>query len=92
MRLIDADKLKDSFNEGMNNYETFSKNVILDCIDECDTAYDLNKIMEQLNKVKEIMESPVSQDCFEEECEESDCMICLINKAIKIVKGGIYDN
>ena len=38
MRLIDADKLKDSFNEGMNDYETFSKNVILDCIDECDTA------------------------------------------------------
>lgn len=92
MRLIDADKLKDGFNEEMSDYETFSKSVILDCIDECDTAYDVNDIIKQLNKVKKIMKSPVSQDCFGEECEESDCMICLINKVIKIVKGGINGN
>ena len=92
MRLIDGDKLKDSFNEEMNDYETFPKSIILDYIDECDIAYDLDKVMNHLNKIKEIMKSPVSKDCFGEECEESDCMICLINKAIKIVKGGINGN
>ena len=34
------------------------------------------------------MTSPVTKDCFGEECRASDCTVCLINKAIEIVKGG----
>lgn len=34
------------------------------------------------------MTSPVTKDCFGEECRASDCTVCLISKAIEIVKGG----
>ena len=39
-------------------------------------------------EVEKIMTSPVTEDCFGEECRASDCTICLISKAIEIVKGG----
>ena len=34
------------------------------------------------------MISPVSQDCFGEECRYNDCMACVFAKAIEIVKRG----
>lgn len=37
------------------------------------------------------MTSPVNKDCFGEECRASDCTVCLISKAIEIVKGGGVD-
>ena len=55
------------------------------------TAYDPDKVVEQLEEVKKIMTSPVNKDCFGEECKASDCMVCLISKAIEIVKGGVVD-
>lgn len=50
--------------------------------------YDPEKVVEQLEEVEKIMTSPVNIDCFEEECKASDCTVCLISKAIQIVKGG----
>jgi hypothetical protein len=52
------------------------------------TAYNPNKVVEQLKKIEKIITSPVTEDCFGEECKTSDCMVCLINKVIEIVKGG----
>lgn len=52
------------------------------------TAYDVDKVAEQLEEVEKIMASPVNKDCFGEECRASDCTVCLISKAIEIVKGG----
>ena len=51
-------------------------------------VYDVDKVVEQLEEVEKIMTSPVNQDCFGEECRASDCTVCLISKAIEIVKGG----
>lgn len=91
MRLIDADKLKADLEKAI------SKNEDMDCldflriasvIDKQPTAYDPDKVVEQLEEVEKIMTSPVNKDCFGEECRASDCTVCLISKAIDIVKGG----
>lgn len=84
MRLIDADKLIHAF---CRDYTT-GKKTLGQVIDEQPTAFDMDKIVEQLEEVEKIMTSPVTEDCFGEECRASDCTICLISKAIEIVKGG----
>ena len=93
-RLIDADKLKTDLEKAI------SKNEDMDCldflrvasvIDAQPTAYDPDKVVEQLEEVEKIMTSPVNKDCFGEECRASDCTVCLISKAIEIVKGGGVD-
>lgn len=90
-RLTDADKLKADLEKAI------SKNEDMDCldflriasvIDKQPTAYDSEKVVKQLEEVEKIMTSPVNQDCFGEECRASDCTVCLISKAIEIVKGG----
>mgnify|MGYP006978919035 FL=1 len=90
-RLIDADKSKADLEKAI------SKNEDMDCldflrvasvIDAQPTAYDPDKVVEQLEEVEKIMTSPVNKDCFGEECRASDCTVCLISKAIEIVKGG----
>lgn len=92
--LIDADKLKADLEKAI------SKNEDMDCldflriasvIDKQPTAYDLEKVVKQLEEVEKIMTSPVNKDCFGEECRASDCTVCLISKAIEIVKGGGVD-
>ena len=84
MRLIDADKLIHAL---CRDYTT-GKKTLGQVIDEQPTAFDMDKIVEQLEEVEKIMTSPVTEDCFGEECRSSDCTICLISKAIEIVKGG----
>lgn len=93
MRLIDADALKSQI-AGMaisNNYPANKANALCELIDAQPTAYDLDKVVEQLEEVEKIMTSPVNEDCFGEECRASDCTVCLISKAIEIVKGGGVD-
>ena len=59
-------------------------------IEEQPAAFDKEKVIEELDKCKQIMLSPASKDCFGEECRENDCMACVFNKAIEIVeKGGV---
>ena len=84
MRLIDADKLIHAL---CRDYTT-GKKTLGQVIDEQPTAFDVDKVVEQLEEVEKIMTSPVTEDCFREECRASDCTICLISKAIEIVKGG----
>lgn len=85
-RLIDADALKKQI------HCAYSDDLeILEKIDEQPTAYDPDKVVEQLEEVEKIMTSSVSQDCFGEECKASDCTVCLISRAIEIVKGGGVD-
>lgn len=59
--------------------------------DECWDCCNREKVVKQLEEVEKIMTSPVNQDCFGEECRASDCTVCLISKAIEIVKGGEVD-
>lgn len=67
--------------ESMKDYDA-----VKDVINNMPTAYDVDKVVEQLEEVEKIMTSPVNKDCFGEECKASDCMVCLISKAIEIVK------
>ena len=94
-RLIDADKLLEETrrdrdyarkNGFLDMY--YERQVLIDRIKAQPTAYDPEKVVEQLEEVEKIMTSPVSKDCFGEECRASDCTVCLISKAIEIVKGG----
>ena len=90
MRLIDADKLIEDIHK--RNYISKALSEIFETIiDEQPTAYDVDKVVEQLEEVEKIMTSPVNKDCFGEECRASDCTVCLISKAIEIVKGGGVD-
>lgn len=86
-RLIDADKFKGKVIAS----HTGSGVIKLIAIDEVPTAYDPDRVVEQLEEIEKIMTSPVSQDCFGEECKASDCTVCLISRAIEIVKGGGVD-
>lgn len=86
-RLIDADNLV--FNG--RQYNSSQMKAILDFVDAQPTAYDPDKVVAQLEEVEKIMTSPVNNDCFGEECRASDCTVCLISKAIEIVKGGGVD-
>lgn len=82
MRLIDADKIIESL--GYSDMD-FAIGAV---IDEQPTVFDVGKVVEQLEEVEKIMTSPVTKDCFGEECRTSDCTVCLISKAIEIMKGG----
>lgn len=103
MRLIDADELYEdlannlssimgdgSDGEAIDTYITIG-DIIHDTFNAQPTAYDPDKVVEQLEEVEKIMTSPVNKDCFGEECRASDCTVCLISKAIEIVKGGGVD-
>lgn len=83
-RLIDAGLVLDNLSgrlESMKDYDA-----VKDVINNMPTAYDVDKVVEQLEEVEKIMTSPVNVDCFGEECKASDCTVCLISKAIEIVK------
>lgn len=88
-RLIDAGLVLDNLSgclESMKDYDA-----VKDVINNMPTAYDPDKVVQQLEEVEKIMTSPVNKDCFGEECRASDCMVCLISKTIEIVKGGGVD-
>lgn len=92
-RLIDADHLLFILNSVIELRKKSQRNtsdldMMIDSVNDEPTAYDPEKVVKQLEEVEKIMTSPVNQDCFGEECRASDCTVCLISKAIEIVKGG----
>ena len=52
---------------------------------------ELEKILEEMQEVKEIMLSPKNIDCFGEECRGNDCLACVVNKCMDIVKKHMND-
>lgn len=100
MRLIDADKLiqemrkwywdKEKQKVAENDVSPMDlfTHLAITTVQEQPTAFDVDKVVEQLEEVEKIMTSPVTEDCFGEECRASDCTICLISKAIEIVNEG----
>ena len=49
------------------------------------------KIIQEMQKIKEIMLSPANVDCFGEPCKENDCLACVVNKCMEIVKNHMND-
>ena len=91
MRLIDADTLikdlsylytKNHIPVDMRAKETLST------IMEQPTAYDVNKVVEQLEEIR------AKKTCNKEKCDTKEiCRICVIDDAIEIVKqGGVFDD
>ena len=83
MRLIDADEL---INQGYEivvdglQYDTCNKSIDIDAIP---TAYDVDKVVEELEKIR------VKKTCNKEKCDTKElCRICVVDDAIDIVKGG----
>lgn len=65
MRLINADKLKEAINSSLNTgRETFSPEIICEAVDEQPTAFDVDKVVEQLENY-----------LFEKYCIEEDTII-----------------
>ena len=94
-RLIDAEKLKDAINASLNTgRETFSAEIMYEAIDAQPTAYDSDKVVEQLeDEVKEYDKRIERRngDCYFDETEKIKALeerARGIEKAIQIVKGG----
>lgn len=89
MRLIDADKLKHVI------HCAYSDDLeILEKIDEQPTAFDVDKVVEQLEDIKRkkyrACQDVICEDCkYSEDCcegDESDKLA--LDMAVEIVKGG----
>lgn len=83
MRLINADKLKEAINSSLNTgRETFSPEIMCEAVDEQPTAFDVDKVVEQL-KTKKARTAALQKasEYFEGETDAFEV-------AIKIVKDG----
>ena len=83
MRLIDADEL---INQGYEivvdglQYDTCNKSIDIDNIP---TAYDVDKVVEELEKIR------AKKTCNKEKCDSKEiCRICVVDDPIEIVKKG----
>ena len=85
MRLIDADEFTKQVAAMTiaNNYPTEKANAWCALIDAQPTAYDVDKVVEQLEILTE-------EECTLHECgiRSERCKPCIAKKAIEIVKGG----
>ena len=80
MRLIDADALKDIL---LKHGYTTEHNQIFRYIDEQPTAYDADKVAEELKRIR------AKKTCNKEKCDTKEiCRICVVDDAIEIVKQG----
>ena len=91
MRLIDADKLVDYFYCVIDDkpiIDGISDRKIIDIIKNQPTAYDVDKVVEQLEEVKN-KDTEIALD----EAQKERCFWYAqgMNRAIEIVKGGVID-
>ena len=66
----------------------YIKKTILDFINFQPTAYDIDKVVEEFEKIR------AKKTCNKEKCDTKDiCRICVVDDAIEIVKqGGVSDD
>ena len=95
-RLIDADVNRDEFMEEVYDIlsdepDNIKANLIIDAFDEIQTAYDPDKVVEQLENLKSLVPvNRVLDDILNDKPKELGMLIAY-EKAIKIVKGGGVD-
>ena len=94
-RLIDADKLleetrKDRDYARKNGFMDmyYERQVLIDRIEAQPTAYNVDKVVEKLEKIR------VKETCKKEKCDTKEiCRICVVDDAIEIVKQvGVSDD
>lgn len=87
MGLIDVDTLKkDLKSVTLSNGTLLNTNTVLLLLDKYPTAYDVDKVVEQLEELTE-------EECTLHECgiRSERCKPCIAKKAIEIVKAGGID-
>lgn len=93
MRLIDADRLMEHlgfYNTEQEQEENVGQIITLEDFDRTPTAYDVDKVVEQLQKISDEAEDEISV-CEKEDCLYFDGFSDGVDKAIEIVKGGGVD-
>ena len=95
MRLIDENKLieltqkdmKYAFDNGFLDM-AFEREHLIKVIRNQPTAYDIDKVVEQLEEIR------LNKTCNKEKCDAKElCRICVVDDAIEIVKqGGVSDD
>ena len=85
MRLIDADELIINL---YHNKKVVLNDDLVKCIDDTETAYDVEKVVEELEKIR------AKDTCNKEKCDTKEiCRICVVDDAIEIIKhGGVSDD
>lgn len=84
MRLINTDKLKEAINSSLNTgRETFSPEIMCEAVDEQPTAFDVEKVTDEILRASCIAR-PMGWDRKREIIET--------HTAIEIVKGGGVDD
>lgn len=79
MRLIDADKFKGKVIAS----HCYSGVIKLINIDDIPTAFDVDKVVEELKRIR------AKKTCNKEKCDTKEiCRICVVDDAIEIVKQG----
>lgn len=51
----------------------------------------LEKILEDLKDMRDIMGSSVAMDCFGKDCEHDDCTVCVCERAMEIIRSHMDD-
>lgn len=84
-RLIDESELIDII-QGSDEITNYQKDECITCIMACNTSYDQDKVVQQLEEIR------VKKTCNKEKCDEKElCRICVVDDAIEIVKAGGVD-
>ena len=89
MRLIDADKLKINL---YHNKKVVLNDDLVKCIDDTETAYDIDKVVEALEREKSIHTENYNISLYKDypEIKQRYKQTCdVIDKAIEIVKAGV---
>lgn len=89
MRLIDVDTLKkDLESVTLSNGTLLNTNTVLLLLDKYPTAYDVDKVVEQLEELKsQVPVNRILDDIIKDKPKELGQLIAY-NKAIEIVKAG----
>lgn len=89
-RLINESELIDII-QGSEELLDFQKDECINCIKACNTAYDPDKVVEQLKECAKWMCGSRKAECPYIGNYEVDCEKCAMLRAIEIVKGGGVD-
>lgn len=52
----------------------------------------LEKILEEIDKIKDVIKAPIYDNCFGDECgDNGDCMVCVCEKIMDIIRSHMDD-
>lgn len=46
----------------------------------------LERILKEIDKIRDTLKDPICENCFGDECRDSDCMVCVCEKIMDIIR------